>query len=408
MPNRTVAGSAVYTPKPRRRRLRPGRVIGWIVVVALVGSFLFYGAGGWHFSNVLRDDLLEVAHDEPTYEIEVVDADGSTVTLRGEDDRLDHPGVIGLAWDGGYAQVGDVLNTSEDEDMVTVTREYLPGDTELEDGTEAELDSYAYTGDPTSNFDYPFTEVAYESPVGEMGAWYVRGSTDTWMIIVHGKGGDRREGLRLLPMAWDRGYHVLLIDYRNDDERGEDPSGRYRYGTTEWEDVAAAARYAREQGAQDLVMVGYSMGGGAVVNFLARSPLRNQVSAAILDSPILDVEAVVDHNAAQTPLGIGPWNVPSSLTWLAKRISSLRFDIDWDEFDYIDLLWRDLHAPMLIMHGTDDASVPVETSVLMERQRPDLVTLVTLDGVGHVLGWNADPAAYEAEVERFLDANPAP
>lgn len=378
-------------------------MVGWLLVIALVGALLFYGLGGWHFSNVLRRDLLEVRPAETTYDVEVVAVDGPEVTLRGEDALLDHPGVVGLAWDGGYAQAGDVISASSIGDEETVTRRYLPGPAQLDGGTMVDLDPYAFSGDPLSSFNYPFTEVTYESPVGDMGAWYVRGSTDTWMIVVHGRGASREEGLRLLPFAWDRGYHVLVVDYRNDEGRGADPSSWYRFGATEWEDVAGAARYAREQGASDLVMVGYSMGGAAVVNFLARSPLRNQVSAAILDSPVLDLEAVVDHNAAQTPLGIGPWNVPSTLTAVAKWISSWRYDLDWDAHDYVQTLWRDLHVPMLIFHGTGDSSVPYASSHEMELQRPDLVTLVTVEGAEHTMSWNVDPDAYEAAVAAFLD-----
>ena len=408
MARRGVSGSAVQA-KPRKRRLTLGRAALWAAFTIVVLALLFYGIGGWHFSNRIRNDVLTVTHEDPEYDLETIALDGSQVTLRGDDDHLDDPGIFGLEWNGGYAQVGDVLETEEPEgDVLTVTRRYLPGTTELHTGTDVRLDSYAYGGDPTTAFNYPFTEVTYESPLGDMGAWYVRGSTDTWMIIVHGKGGDRAEGLRLLPLAWDRGYHVLLIDYRNDEDEPPDPSGWYQYGLTEWEDVNGAARYAREQGAENLVMVGYSMGGGAVVNFVARSPLRNQVSATILDAPLLDLEETVDYNAADTSLGIGPWNVPSSLTWVAKTISGWRYDLDWDEFDYIETLWRDLHAPMLIFHGTADTTVPLATSIAMERKRPDITTLITEEGVDHVLSWNADPDAYEAAVNDFLDQQAAP
>ncbi|RPI25796.1 MAG: alpha/beta fold hydrolase, partial [Actinobacteria bacterium] len=360
---KTTAASGTHRPKVLRRRMTLGRFLGWLLLAVVVLAGLFYGIGGWHFSNVLRDDLLAVSHDPPTYDIVAVEVDGSQVTLRGEDSKIDHPGVLGLAWEDGYAQVGEVLEAVEDGGETTATRLYLPGGTPLQDETAARLDSYAFSGDPMTNFNYPFTEVSYDSPVGEMGAWYVEGNSDTWMIFVHGRGGDRQEALRLVPLAWERGYHILVIDYRNDEGRGADPSGFYQFGRTEWEDVAAAARYARENGAQELIPVGYSAGGGAVVNFLARSPLRNQVSAAILDAPVLDLESVVDHNAADTPLGIGPWNVPSSLTQVAKWISSWRFDIDWAEYDYIEGLWRDLHTPMLILHGDADASVPLDTSI---------------------------------------------
>ena len=49
--------------------------------------------------------------------------------------------------------------------------------------------------------------------------------------------------------------------------------GYHRYGQTEWEDLAAAIQYALDHGAEDVVLVGYSMGGAIVVSLLYRSPL---------------------------------------------------------------------------------------------------------------------------------------
>ena len=79
----------------------------------------------------------------------------------------------------------------------------------------------------------------------------------------------------------------MVITYRNDLGEPESPDGFHWYGQHEWKDLEGAARYALEHGAEELILVGYSMGGGIVMNFLYRSPLANKVEGVILDAPML-------------------------------------------------------------------------------------------------------------------------
>ena len=40
----------------------------------------------------------------------------------------------------------------------------------------------------------------------------------------------------------------------------------------------------------------------------------------------------------------------------------------------------------------------------LEAANPNLVDLVVVPDAGHVASWNADPEAYEARIEQFLEA----
>lgn len=66
-----------------------------------------------------------------------------------------------------------------------------------------------------------------------------------------------------------------------------DPHERYGLGWTEWRDVDAAVRWARDAGAADVLLVGYSMG-GAIVGRYVRKPDDVPVRGTILDAPVLD------------------------------------------------------------------------------------------------------------------------
>jgi hypothetical protein len=233
-----------------------------------------------------------------------------------------------------------------------------------------------------------------------MDAWIVPGSSDRWAIFVHGKGVDQREGLRMLPSLHEAGMPVMLIAYRNDGGQPEDPSGLYRYGQTEWRDLEDAIKYARGQGAESFVLIGNSTGAAIVTSFLYRSDLASMVDGVIYDSPNIDFGQVVDVEASRRSLPVVGLPIPATLTWAAKSIAAAQMGFSWSDLDYIDQA-GDLAVPLLVFHGTEDGSVPIELSRRLAEARPDVVTLVET-GAGHVLSWNADPPAYERHVAAFL------
>lgn len=385
--------------------MKPVRIILIFLFLFLLFVVAFYAIGGWYFSGEIRSDALKV-HPPEAGPLDITFDRGAatTVVLRGDPEaqNLLEEGRFGLMWDSGQSVVDGIVSSDTAGGTATVFRERVAGEPIPGPGSSVRLDGFVWSGDPETSLGIPFREIRFPVNGGTAGAWRIEGTTDTWMIFVHGKGAPRNEALRLLPLAVERGYHAMVIDYRNDPGAPPDPSGFYQYGVTEWDDVAAAARYARSNGADNLVMVGYSMGGANVVSFILRSPLRAQTAAVILDSPVLDFGSTIDYGAAQTTLPLTSITIPSSLTSVAKWIASWRYDIDWDDADYVSQ-WRDYHSPTLLFQGTGDKTVPLGPAQQFAGVRSDVVTLVSPPNVGHVLAWNADPVGYEATVNSFLD-----
>ena len=373
--------------KVTRKRLALG--LGGLAVL-LIGVIF---AIGWYYSGEIESGGLKVKHDPDKFEVEVVDLEDGLITLRlpgGKDPRKE-PTTVGIEWPDGYGRVGEIVEV----DGVEVVRAYERIEGSISVGDMVRFDKYAFPGDPESAHGISFEEVVFASPTGELRAWYVAGSDDTWAIFVHGKGAGQGEALRMLPVAEEAGLPSLVITYRNDDGAPEDPSGRYQWGRTEWDDLEAAARYALDNGADDLLLVGYSMGGGIVVSFLSRSPLADRVVGMILDSPMLDFEATVDLAADRR-------NLPGFLTAVAKRITGYRFDVNWGELDYVKRS-DDISAPVLLFHGDADEKVPVSLSTTLAERLPDLVTYVPFSGAPHVGSWNMDPERYETAVRDFVE-----
>ena len=389
----------------RKKSASPWKVLFWIIAVIALLVLAFFGIGSWYFSGEIYSGAFEVIPAEPAdFDITLDRGEAEAVVLRADPDawNLTADGRFGMFSQSEASIVDGIISAETSGGVSTVRRARVPDEPIPAPGSPVRLDANVWEGDPETAHGLAFDEIQFDVEGGRAGAWYLRGTTDTWMIFVHGKGGSRNEALRLLPIAVERGYHALVIDYRNDPGAPRDPSGTYQYGITEWKDVAAAGRHARSNGGKDLIFVGYSMGGSNVMSYLFQSPLRNQTVAAILDSPMLDFEAVIDHAADQETLPFTPITLPKSLVTTTKWMTDWRYDIDWDGLNYVEQ-WRELHTPTLIIQGTGDDTIPLGPAHDLARIRPDVVTLVAPPNVGHVLAWNADPEGYEALVNAFLD-----
>ena len=366
-----------------------------VLLAVVLAAVVAFAGGGFYLSNVLRDGGLVLDHEEDEPDLVAIEIGLGLITLgitseTDEDGIWMRDGLFGLQGMSGFDQVGEILELDEDR----VVREYFPLTGAPRAGDMASLEKYAFAGDPQTAHGIPFEEVTFTSPLGDFPAWFVDGSVDTWAIYVHGRTATRGEALRMLAIVADLGFPSLVISYRNDEGLPTDPSGYYRYGEAEWEELEAAARYALAHGARDLVLVGYSMGGGIVTNFLYESSLADSVRAVILDAPMLDFGATVD-------LGAREKGYPGVFSGLAKLFASWRFGVDWEALDYLGRV-DELDVPILLFHGDEDPTVPVETSDELARVRSDLVWYVRVSGAVHVGAWNKDSAAYEEAVRDFL------
>jgi uncharacterized protein len=264
------------------RRHRRGLVFA---AFAFVLAVVVVGAGvSWYFSSkVLVPDHSDWPQDT------TVDGllPGRVVLSRSE--WTQRPGVYGLDWQAGHAIVGEVLSSGRG--MVTRRLSAVSG--YLVAGMKVALDAEVYTGNPRQALGLPYSNVSIADELGRMPAWLIPASkrTDTWAIVVHGINDDPEAGLRISPALHRDGLPSLLITYREDLGAPKSPDGLHHMGLTEWRDLEAAARYALSHGARRLVLVGYSMGGAIVTQFIEHSPLAGHVAALVVDAPALDWKA---------------------------------------------------------------------------------------------------------------------
>jgi pimeloyl-ACP methyl ester carboxylesterase len=158
--------------------------------------------------------------------------------------------------------------------------------------------------------------------------------------------------------------------------------------------VAAAIRYARSQGASDVILYGWSMGGAAAMMVLRRAAEAESVRALVMDCPALDWTATLRLNARRR-------NLPTPLTWAAMRLVEQRVGVRLADLNQVRHVGS-LRVPTLIFLDGDDVVADPAPTRLFARLRPDLVRLVETQGGGHTRSWNVDPARYEAELAAFV------
>jgi uncharacterized protein len=374
-------------PRTPSRRFALG---AGIIVLAVL---LALAAASAYVSSEIWAGAFEIDHAPKQYDVAVValDADTGTITLRAPASRdLFSTGTFGLEWPEGYGTLGAILGEPAAGEA---TREFRLIEGEPPDGN-VRLDPFAYPGDPLVAHGIPFKEVLIATETGAAPAWLTEGTSDTWVIAIHGRTADRREALRLVPVFHAADLPVLVISYRSDRDMPLADGARYRFGATEWRDLEDAVAYALTSGASDMILVGYSMGGGIAAAFLNQSDLATTVRGVILDAPALRLTSTAD-------MQLRDGGVPGFLTGFMRGVAGLRYGINWNESDHLRDLDRWI-APVLLLHGDDDATVTVETSRELARARPDIVTYVEFPGVGHVRGWNEAQEVYLDAVEAFL------
>jgi uncharacterized protein len=380
------------------------RRLVWSATAAVtsLAATSFLGSA-WYLAEKIRSEALAIAPAPAARafaDVQFAALEPGKARLRaiGDQPALLRPQLYGIAWEGGVGRLGPEAVVAGG--LVTRPLTVVSGSAP-EVGQLAALDATYFLGDPASALGIPKHDVVVPGPLGPLPAWYFPGPGSTLVIGVHGQNGTRRDVLRIIDVVHRLGFPALAISYRNDLATNRDPSGYHRYGQAEWSDLEAAVRWSLAQGTGSVVLAGQSMGGGVVAAFLDNSPVARKVTRVLLDAPMLDLHAAIGHQVDQHPLPV-IGRLPAPLVWMAKRIASARFGVDWSATGYLhETSW--LKVPALVTHGEDDPRVPISISARLSEREPSLVTLERFPGAGHLESWNIDRSRYTSLLETFLE-----
>ena len=323
-----------------------------------------------------------------------VDEEKVSFRPRGKDisnGQLDNIGLVGrtgsLALSGSY--------TIEDG---IITRQILSRNGFLEKGAWVRTSLFVHEENPKANLDLNYHDVSFESELGTLTGWHIPEDTNHWIIGIHGHRSYRTETMRFVPTFQKCGLNVLLSDYRNDENAPIDKGGYHMFGLTEWPDLESAVNFCKANGAEKIFLMGHSMGGAILMKYLLESPTASIISGAILESPALDLNKIIEMKAAEIPL------LPRGAEYPVKKLVSRMVGLRWEDLNYLKRT-EELSTPMLLIHSQADETVPVSLSDQLATQRPDIVTYLRLENALHAAAWNTDKEVVESSIGTFISQN---
>lgn len=214
------------------------------------------------------------------------------------------------------------------------------------------------------------------------------------VVFLHGYGDSKDQSLPLLPFLHAEGYHVLAYDARAHGESGGDHT---TVGLDEVQDVRGALAFAAArdpEAAENLALVGWSMGAATAILAAALEP---SVDAVVADSSFATLQNIASNSiTAFTGLPKYPFG-PLSVTfagWMVRENVARN---------------APLHAaphvagPMLVIQGLDDTiALPGEDGEAIARAAPAGSQLWLVPGAAHVQAHAVAPGEYERRVSAFL------
>lgn len=226
------------------------------------------------------------------------------------------------------------------------------------------------------------------------------------VVLVHGGGVTRDEGgffTRLADGLAEAGVASLRFDLRGHGES----EGRQEDLTLSaiLNDIRAAIGHVRgATGAQSVSLLGASFAGGITGYFAARGPER--LSRLVMINPLLNYKSRfiddkpywsddhIDDEAAHELVDQG--YVAHSTTFKLSR--GLLNEVFWLQPHTV---LREIGVPTLIVHGTNDTFIPVESSRAAADQLQVAHKLVEIDGAQHGIAVHDDPTYADPQSQEW-------
>jgi fermentation-respiration switch protein FrsA (DUF1100 family) len=208
----------------------------------------------------------------------------------------------------------------------------------------------------------------------EINGWFVAGTSPVTLLWLHGNGGNI--GHRVDEMAlmhYRLGVNIFIVDYRGYGRSDGIPSEEGMY-----QDAEAALEYLRSREdvrPDQIVYFGRSLGAAVAVELAARQPPL----ALVLVAPF----ASLSHMARIAM----PW-LPGQ--WLVRR-----------HFNSLERI-GDSRAPLLIIHGERDETVPVAQGRMLFEAANSPKCFQSLPTAGHNDTFDAGGETYWRVLADFL------
>lgn len=216
------------------------------------------------------------------------------------------------------------------------------------------------------------------------------GARSLTFVVAHGFTGSTRRPVFVRLTGWlARFGEVRALDFRG---HGRSGGASAMGGDPETADLDAAVRSAREDGADAVVTVGLSMGGGVV--------LRQAALGRHRPDAVVSISAVSRWYVRDTrPMRRVHWLLETTPgRSVVSRVLGLRLDEPWltPPLSPLQVVHRIPPIPLLLVHGDRDEYFPIEHFRTLAEAAGPTATVWVVPGFGH-----AESGATAPLVERI-------
>ena len=262
--------------------------------------------------------------------------------------------------------------------------------------SNCQTEHYVFCNDP-SEIPLKFETVSFVTADGiKLQGWYIPApESKKTVVMVHGHGGSKNEGLRFAKPLHDAGFNLLLYNSR------VFATGDKAYasmGYFEQYDVKAAVDFVlKKKNANSIGLFGFSM--GAATSILAMEK-DNRIRAGVFSSAYANI---IDQllEVGKRDFGIPEFPIFS----IAVALTNLRGKFDLDQIIPEESIRHISPRPVLIMHCDKDHYVDFSHAkrLYAAAKQPKYFWAAPCDK--HEFLWNADPRKAETLTTSFFKSH---
>lgn len=205
--------------------------------------------------------------------------------------------------------------------------------------------------------------------------WVIGGqkASGPTVVIVHGFGDSRYGSLRRVPMVLAHARKVVVFDLPGQG----DSEARHGYGgLREPEDLLVVLGQLEREDAQQVVLLGASMGGGVAIAAAAKAEgeVRENLVGVIAEGPYRHWDEPLHNMFRHKKYPRWPI-IPLAGLWLSLTSKGFK---DFDRAGYA----AKMACPLLVMHGTEDTLCPITAARQIAEAAP-VGEFIEIEGGGH-------------------------
>ena len=250
------------------------------------------------------------------------------------------------------------------------------------------------------NYGLPFEELTFRAADGiHLKGWLIparrgKGGQGSAVIICHGLGASKSDFVELAAYLCQRGFHVLLFDFR---AHGDSGGRRCSLGYLEKMDLFAALDVLQGKALVDASRIGvygFSLGGAVAIMAAAERPA---IRAVVADTAFSSMTEEANYILTRI------YHLPRFPFFnLGKLAYRLMFGLDLEAISPMARIGELAGRPVLLIAGMGDEMIPDSHAGFLYEAAGQPKELWLIQGADHGGTLSAAGLEYERRVEKFF------